>query len=51
MKAFFVVLAIALLAGCSSMHEGRQSGSGFTGSSGSNDMQNKTDDIFHSWLN
>jgi hypothetical protein len=51
MKTLFVGLAMALLAGCSSMHDGRQWSAGSVGSSGPSDMQNKSDDIFHSWLN
>jgi uncharacterized lipoprotein YajG len=48
LKTFFIAVAIALLAGCSTMHDGRQ---GAMGSSGASDAQNKSDDIFHSWLN
>jgi uncharacterized lipoprotein YajG len=51
MKTLFVAVAIALLAGCAGMQDGGRSSSGFRGSSGASDMQNKSDDIFHSWLN
>jgi hypothetical protein len=52
MKSLIITAIIAVLAGCSSMGAGYQSGSSSSGSSASNPRLDKyPDDMFHSWIN